>query len=239
MRIYAIGDVHGRADLLKQLVGLVAGDATQHSAQHRVLILLGDYIDRGPQSAEVLEYLSSAGMPLDEYHFLLGNHEQMLLGFLQDPLGHAYWLEYGGLATLGSYGVAHRGPDPDALIETAASLAAALPAHQRAFLEQLEYSCRFGDYFFAHAGIRPGVSPEEQDPRDLIWIRDTFLQHRKAHPLMVVHGHQALEEIDVRSNRIGIDTGAYANGRLTCLVLDGTARWIVDTVLGEFVSLAS
>lgn len=237
-RLYAIGDIHGRADLLDRLLGLIARDAARHTDKAGALIFLGDYVDRGPWSAEVLERLSTGALPLRERHFLMGNHEQMLLGFLHSPLEHARWLEYGGLATLASYAAPLAGRDADTLVDAAATLAAALPAHHRRFLEGLAYSHCRGGYLFAHAGIRPGVPIAAQEPHDLLWIREPFLRYRKPHPLTIVHGHHALEKIDARDNRIGIDTGAYATGRLSCLVLDGAERLVLDTEAGEPVPLS-
>lgn len=269
MRLYAVGDIHGRADLLEQLLGLIAADAAQHPAQACWLLFLGDYVDRGPQSREVLELLTrlwqrgfaaaaQSADPGDQAEstgtgppggadaaadperapealscgFLMGNHEQSMLHFLADPLGAAQWLEYGGLETLASYGVAAPAPDFDGLMEAGAALRAAVPAHHLAFLEGLELSRQFGDYLFVHAGIRPGVPIEDQEPADLLWIREPFLSHQKPHPLMIVHGHQIRDGVDLRLNRIGIDTGAYATGCLSCLVLDGAERWLIDTVQG-------
>ncbi|MBK1705933.1 hypothetical protein CKO40_15560 [Halochromatium glycolicum] len=229
MRLYVVGDIHGRADLLEPLQARIEADAARYPDRDRWLIYLGDYVDRGPQSREVLECLSRPPAAALNRCCLMGNHEQAMLGFLADPLAGAHWLEFGGLATLSSYQVAPPTPDADGLLEAAAALRAALPAHHLAFLEQLELSRRFGDYLFVHAGIRPGVPLEAQAPQDLLWIREPFLSARKPHPLMVVHGHHVSVAVDVRANRIGVDTGAYATGRLSCLVLEGTGRWLLDT----------
>lgn len=238
MRIYAVGDIHGRADLLERLQGQIERDAAQHADKELFLIYLGDYVDRGPQSREVLELLSRH-RPLGlTTHFLSGNHEQAMLSFLRDPLAAAQWLEYGGLATIASYRNAASlmagdwEADPDDLIETAAALRAAIPAHQQGFLEGLELSRCFGDYLFVHAGIRPGVPIERQQVQDLLWIRDPFLRYAKPHPFVVVHGHHVSETIDVRPNRICIDTGAYATGCLSCLILEGSERLFLDTQRG-------
>jgi serine/threonine protein phosphatase 1 len=232
MRLYVVGDIHGRADLLQSVQAQVEADAARHPDRERWLIFLGDYVDRGPQSREVLEHLSGPPAAGLNRCCLMGNHEQALLSFLADPVAGAHWLEFGALATLSSYQVAPPPADVDGLLAAAAALRAALPAHQRAFLEQLELSRRFGDYLFVHAGIRPGLPLTAQTPQDLLWIREPFLSARRPHPLMVVHGHHITEAIDVRANRIGVDTGAYATGRLSCLVLEGTGRWLLDTRAG-------
>lgn len=228
-RIYAVGDIHGRADLLGEMQRKIEQDASYHADKHRVLIYLGDYVDRGPQSREVLERLSNHALDGIETHFLIGNHEQAMLGFLDKPLKFVDWLNFGGLATLASYGVPHGGQDADSLMLTAAALKAAIPAHQMAFLRQLERLYQVGDYLFVHAGIAPEVPIASQRTHDLLWIRGQFLNYTKPHPAMVVHGHHVTDNIDLRPNRIGIDTGAYATGCLSCLILDGTDRELLDS----------
>lgn len=229
MRIYAVGDIHGRADLLERLQDQIEQDAARHPGKQLLLIYLGDYVDRGPQSREVLELLSRHRPLGASTHFLSGNHEQAMLSFLRDPLASAQWLGYGGWETIASYTGGAWEADPDDLVETAAVLRAALPEHQLAFLEALELSRCFGDYLFVHAGIRPGVPMERQQAQDLLWIREPFLRYTKPHPFVVVHGHHVGESVDVRPNRICVDTGAYATGCLSCLILDGAERLLLNT----------
>ncbi|MBK1620991.1 hypothetical protein CKO42_21710 [Lamprobacter modestohalophilus] len=242
VRIYAVGDIHGRADLLEQLQGQIEQDAARHPDKVRQLIYLGDYVDRGPQSREVLELLSRRRLPGVTSHCLLGNHDQAMRHFLRDPLTGAYWLELGGLATLLSYGVGVWSADPVDPAdppEIAAALRAAMPSHHQAFLQDLELSRCVGDFFFVHAGIRPRIPIAQQQPQDLIWIREHFLSDTKPHPYVVVHGHNARAAIELCSNRIGIDTGAYATGRLSCLILDGATRMLIDTQQGGPQTLPS
>jgi serine/threonine protein phosphatase 1 len=223
-RLYAIGDVHGCDDLLAEAHRKIADDlAARPVGDHRI-IHVGDYGDRGPATAAVIERL--AGLALADPHVvcLRGNHDEMLLGFLAEPdeMG-ATFIANGGEATLASYRV-----EPGLLAlfigdhaDLARRLGEAMPAHHRAFIEALAPTARFGDYFFCHAGIRPGVPLDRQSPHDLIWIRDAFLQSGVDHGVVVVHGHTPVAEPDVRSNRINIDTGAVFTGTLTCLVLEG------------------
>lgn len=237
MRIYAVGDIHGRADLLEQLQQQIELDAAQHPGKDRHLIFLGDYVDRGPQSREVLERLSNQPPAGVTTHCLMGNHEQAMLRFLADPAGFAQWLEYGGLATIESYTSGQWRMDTDDVVDLAAALNDAVPAHQLAFLKGLELYLCFGDYLFVHAGIRPGVPLKAQQTEDLLWIRGEFLSATSPHPFMVVHGHHVGDAIDVRKNRICVDTGAYATGCLSCLILDGSERFRMDTRQGGPVPL--
>jgi serine/threonine protein phosphatase 1 len=229
-RLYAIGDIHGRYDLLLELQERIRHDAQAHPDRRQVIVYLGDYIDRGPESREVLEHLIEHPLEGMESIHLMGNHEQGLLGFLRDPDACTAWLMYGGLATLASYGI---GRWTDGFEKPPSRLAhelqRAMPETHRRFLERLErYRC-LGDYLFVHAGIRPNVPIEEQTLADLLWIRDDFLRFDRPHPYVVVHGHQVTNRPESRPNRIGIDTGAFATGRLTCLILDGTERIFIDT----------
>lgn len=231
-RVYAVGDIHGRADLLARLLVRIAKDAEQAAAvDRRVLVFLGDYVDRGPDSARVLDILLE-GIPLGfEAVFLMGNHEQFMLDFLDKGLMGESWLSNGGRATFSSYGLDAVGflLGTATLSDLRAELQETLPASHRAFLDGLRLSHREGDYFFVHAGVRPGVPLESQDPFDLLWIRGSFLASREDFGAVVVHGHSIEPEPEVRANRIGIDTGAYQSGRLTCLVLEGQGRRFIAT----------
>ncbi|MEA3641105.1 MAG: metallophosphoesterase family protein [Lamprobacter sp.] len=229
MRIYAVGDIHGRADLVEQLQHQIGQDAAEHAGKELHLIYLGDYVDRGPNSREVLELLSAKPPVGLVSHCLMGNHEQAMLNFLDDPVGAAQWLKYGGLETIESYTSDGWEIDPDDVTGMAMALRDALPEHQLAFLKGLElYQC-FGHYLFVHAGIRPGVPLKAQRADDLLWIRGEFLNSAKVHPFVVVHGHHVGDAVEVHSNRICVDTGAYATGSLSCLILDGADRLRMDT----------
>lgn len=222
--IYAIGDTHGRFDLLQDLLSEIVADArNSNPAQRPMLIFLGDYIDRGPESRFVVECLCQLLTRRDvEVRALMGNHEEALLGFLEDPATAAGWLDFGGLATLTSYGVAPPASrvDPAAFETCRNQLAAAIPPRHLKFLRELELSVVVGDYLFVHAGVRPGVPLADQNPRDLLWIRQEFLRSRRPCDKVVVHGHSADEEAHVLPHRLGIDTGAYATGLLTAARID-------------------
>lgn len=230
-RLYAIGDIHGRDDLLASLLDLVETDARQQPASRNILIFLGDYVDRGLQSRQVLDRLTGDPMPGFERVFLKGNHELALLQFLGDAAFGRTWKYYGGLETLHSYGITELtlSDDPADFEHARERFNDILPERHRHFLESLSLSAEFGDYFFAHAGVRPGVSLNRQIEEDLLWIRDDFLESGASFGKVVVHGHTPREEVVFRSNRIGVDTGAYMTGVLTALVLEGATRRIVQT----------
>lgn len=223
-RLYVIGDVHGRLDLLDRKIDAVCEDLRQHPHPDSRLIFLGDYVDRGPASAQVVERL----LHLDALQgtiFLKGNHEVLLERALDDPGVIIGWCEWGGLETLHSYGVTPRiRPSPDDCPALARELAAAVPSRHRAFFAGLPLTHVSGDYVFVHAGLRPGLPLVDQSADDLLWIRDEFLTHSRPFEKFVVHGHTPVMEPDARRNRINIDTGAYATGRLTCLVLEDASR---------------
>ena len=225
--IWAVGDVHGRLDLLEPLLDGILTDLASSGASRRIVVFLGDYIDRGPDSRGVLDRLCRLqDQPDIETHFLRGNHEDRMEAFLVDPEVGPGWCEYGGREALRSYGVnppAMRN-DMEGWAEASVALNAALPDRQRAFLSRQESSFSAGDYFFAHAGARPGVPLAEQSPDDLMWIRQGFLDHPDAFDQIVVHGHTPEETVHADHRRIGIDTGAYATGVLTGLRLHGEAR---------------
>lgn len=230
-RVYAIGDIHGRADLLAELHGLVLDDAASHPDREKALVYMGDYVDRGADSRAVIEMLTAAPLSGFETIHLLGNHEDLLSRFLEDCSISGLWLANGGVETLQSYGVANAAADASAeeITDFQREFADRLPAGHRGFLRSLVLYHIEGDYLFAHAGVRPGTAIECQNPDDLIWIRDEFLNSKRDHGHIVVHGHSISGEVEFRDNRIGIDTGAFNTGRLTCLVLDGAGRAILDT----------
>ncbi|HZH27776.1 MAG TPA: metallophosphoesterase family protein [Azospirillaceae bacterium] len=231
-RIYAVGDVHGCDALLRDLFAAIAADAA--SAPEGTLctiVMLGDYVDRGPASAAVLDRLSAGPPPGLGMVCLRGNHDDVMLRFLEDPEVGFDWLRFGGLATLDSYGVRPTDALPmhEKLAAARRDLSARLPARHRAFLRDLRLSLVVGDYLFVHAGIKPGVPLAEQKREHLLWIRDEFLGSRADHGKVVVHGHTVVREPEVRPNRIGIDTGAFATGRLTALVLEADTRRFLTT----------
>ncbi|MBI3452117.1 MAG: serine/threonine protein phosphatase [Rhodospirillales bacterium] len=230
--VYAIGDIHGRADLLADLHERIVRDAARRSARRKVVVYLGDYIDRGYESRQVIDLLLDRPLAAFERVHLIGNHEQSMLTFLDDLAIGPAWLQYGGLEALFSYGiVVDRGAGDEGarLAKAQKELRAKLPQRHLEFLKSLARMHIEGDYLFVHAGIRPGVPLERQDERDLLWIRDEFLASTADHGKVVVHGHSISERPELRRNRIGIDTGAFATGRLTGLVLEGTRQDIIDT----------
>jgi serine/threonine protein phosphatase 1 len=223
-RVYAVGDIHGRVDLLRVLHRLIQQDAERHRAPRKVVVYLGDYIDRGMESPGVIDLLLDAALPGFESVHLKGNHEDTLLQFLDEANVGFSWLLYGGAETLQSYGI--RQPraasgDED-MARAQRDLREKLPERHRRFMAGLKLTHAEGDYLFAHAGVRPGVPLDQQIPEDLLWIRDEFLQSDSEFGKVVVHGHSITTRPDVHHNRIGIDTGAFASGTLTCLVLEGT-----------------
>ena len=195
-----------------------------------MLVYLGDYIDRGAQSREVLELLSAEPMEGFESVFLLGNHEQAMLDFLSQPRQAAAWLSYGGKATLMSYGVGlGRVIGANDIYWLRDELEQKLPRHHLEFLEACQLTHCEGAYCFAHAGIRPGLPLEQQSPDDLLWIREEFTRSRDDHGYIVVHGHTISDEAELLPNRIGIDTGAFYSGLLTCLVLENDEQRLLQT----------
>ena len=224
--IYAVGDIHGQLHLLDALLEQIIADAGRTGAQRRVLVFVGDYVDRGPDSAGVIERLLS-GLPEGfDVRCLMGNHEAILLKFLDDPEMFEHWRMNGAEATLASYGVDAPGRDASASALAACRdrFASALPPAHLAFLNALPLFASFGGYLFVHAGIRPGVPMQDQSRKDLMWIREDFLDSGDDFGAVVVHGHTPGPEPVIRPNRIGIDTGAFVNGRLTALRLFGEAR---------------
>ena len=227
-RFYAIGDLHGCLGLLDKMQAAILQDLADkplvHQAARAWLVYVGDYCDRGPDSAGVLSRLLAPPAGLPPATMLKGNHEDILLAFVYDPEVLVAWRRLGGLQTLDSYGVdrrlAEQGRD---LTEARDALMARMPPAHLELLQGLPISWRHGPWFFCHAGVRPGVLLESQGERDLLWIRHEFLDSTADHGARVVHGHTPAEYVEVRPNRINVDTGAYATGRLSCAVLEGDA----------------
>ena len=229
-RAYGVGDIHGRLDLLEQLLEKIHEDMERRPARKVLLVFVGDLIDRGPNSAQVVERLRTYRRDGVRTVFLLGNHEEVLLRVLS---GEAElitkWRWFGGTECLQSYGVntsnlAELGDD-----EALEIVRKAIPRTHIEFLESFDDSCRFGDYLFVHAGIRPGIEFDQQRQSDLRWIRDPFLFDETDHGFVVVHGHTIRPEVEMMPNRVGIDTGAYRTGVLTAFAIDGSESWLLDT----------
>jgi serine/threonine protein phosphatase 1 len=229
-RAYAVGDIHGRSDLLDRILAMVEQDAERSPTRKMLLIFLGDLIDRGPDSRGVVERLRTYGHDRLRTYFLAGNHEEVLLRLLAGERGLLEgWLKFGGAECLQSYGT-----DPSSLAglkekDALAIVRDAIPDEHRKFLASFADTLRLGDYLFVHAGIRPGLDLSLQSQIDLRWIRAAFLDCDDDHGMVVVHGHTISESVDERANRIGIDTGAYRTGILTALAVEGARRWVLDT----------
>jgi serine/threonine protein phosphatase 1 len=228
--MYAVGDIHGRLDLLDRLLHDIAADDARRGAARTEIIFLGDLVDRGPDSAGVVERLLEFGRSGPPSRFLMGNHEEVFLRVLTgDTKAMRFFLRIGGRATVMSYGfdaAEYAALDFDALT---ARLIERVPAAHVAFLSSFEEMIEIGDYLFVHAGIRPGVDLAAQRASDLRWIREDFLDCRDDHGKLVVHGHSITDEVDLKPNRIGIDTGAFDSGRLTAIGLEGAERWFLST----------
>lgn len=229
-RAYVVGDVHGRLDLLDQLLAKIETERAARPARKTLLVFLGDLIDRGPQSREVIERLRTYSVDGVRTVFLLGNHEEVLLRILEgDTWLIPSWLRFGGTQCLESYGIDSAKIDARSAERALALVRAAIPPEHEEFLKTFADTCRFGDFLFVHAGIRPGVPIENQLQEDLRWIREAFLFDRSDHGCVVVHGHTISPEVEELPNRIGIDTGAYSTGVLTALVIEGSEHWYLQT----------
>lgn len=231
-RVYAIGDIHGRADLFAALIAAIDADDAASPPARTCVILLGDLVDRGPASAEVVA-MAQAWQHRRQVRILAGNHEEMFLRSFASLEVLRHFLRHGGRETIVSFGV-----DPNAYSRASAEevqqlMEDAVPHEVRAYIASFESCIEIGDYAFVHAGIAPGVPLAAQSLADLRWIRDPFLNHREAHEKIIVHGHSISEMPDMPGNRIGIDTGAYASGRLTALALEGDARRFLFSVAHE------
>ena len=229
-RVYAIGDIHGRADLLDQLlVKILADDAVRGDAEAQI-IFLGDLPDRGPGSRQVIEHAMALAQSRPDTVFIMGNHEELLIRVWDgDRPTAAIFHRGGGRETLMSYGVAADEYDSWDLGDVIAAATRVVPKAHIDFLRAFRPAYRLGDYFFTHAGVRPGIALDDQDETDLRWIRSDFIESTADFGAVVVHGHTIRDEVEERANRIGIDTGAFASGRLTAIGLQGTDRWYLST----------
>jgi serine/threonine protein phosphatase 1 len=227
VRIYAISDIHGRADLLEQMFTVIDRDLRTLGSTRAIHVFLGDYIDRGPESCRTIDLLIERGRK-HESVFLKGNHEAFLFDVLKDPSQLQEWKEYGGLQTLTSYGLRPSlNPDSAEQLALIRQLATAIPPHQRRFFNSLRLRFVCGDFFFVHAGVKPGVALAKQQEHDLLWIREEFLASEEHFGKYIVHGHTPVREPDLRFNRANIDTGAYATGNLTLLTIQGDSMLAV------------
>jgi serine/threonine protein phosphatase 1 len=227
VRIYAFGDIHGRADLLKEMFTVIDADMTRSPVSRPIEVFLGDYIDRGPNSAGTLDLLIERSRRRETV-FLRGNHEEYCLEVLRDPAKLESWRQFGGLQTLISYGLQPSlNPGADERAELITALIEAMPEDHLKFLRDLKPSFLCGDFFFVHAGVRPGIPLTEQRESDLLWIRNEFLDSDENFGKFIVHGHTPVPKPDIRQNRINIDTGAYATGNLTLLTIQGSTMLAV------------
>ncbi len=227
---YVIGDIHGRADLLDILLGNISAHCLRYQSKTKYLIFLGDYVDRGLQSREVLEILANLNLAHITIVPLVGNHEEAMLSFIENPLESAGWLQYGGTETLLSYGVSMPPgiPKPTTLYDTAEALRATMPESHWQFLNNLHLSYTLGDYIFVHAGVNPEEPLADQSRQDILWIRDVFMSHDGLYDKVIVHGHTITKTVEFRPNRISVDTGAYYSNRLSCVILDGNTHQLLE-----------
>jgi serine/threonine protein phosphatase 1 len=222
-RIYAFGDIHGRADLLEKMFAVIDVDVSRNPVERPIEVFLGDYIDRGPYSRETLKLLIERSQSR-EMVCLKGNHEAYCLEVLRDPAKLDDWRQIGGLQTLLSYGVQPSlNPTAAEQVDLIRQLKAAMPRDHVRFLQSLKSSFSCGDFFFVHAGVKPGIPLDEQQEHDLLWIRDEFLSSEEDFGKFIVHGHTPVRAPDIRANRANIDTGAYATGNLTLLTIQGSS----------------
>jgi serine/threonine protein phosphatase 1 len=225
--VYAIGDIHGRADLLRRMIQLIATDIPQHMCGHAdrpAIVFLGDYIDRGRQSREALDLVLALKADTDlEVRCLLGNHEEAMLDFLDRRTSGVGWANHGGKETIQSYGipVPHHGSKREAWSLTRSQLLQQVPASHLDFLRNLELMIVFNDILFVHAGVRPSAPLDTQSKRDMLWIRSEFIDHEEWLGKLIVHGHTPVERAFLGQNRICLDTGAYASGLLSAARFDG------------------
>jgi len=230
--VYAVGDIHGRRDLLERLMSRIAGHAGDVPRKN-ALVFLGDYVDRGPQSKAVIDFLLQLDWPGWEIVTLRGNHDQAVIDFVEDPLTYRGWRGFGAAETLVSYGVKAPIFDDDRAFAAARDeFVDKCPPEHMEFLNSLKLSHVAGDYMFVHAGVRPGIALDQQSAEDLMWIRDDFLSSNAKLDKVIVHGHSPSEKPVLRRNRIGVDTGAYATGCLTAAVLEGENCNFLSTVGG-------
>lgn len=229
--VYAVGDIHGRYDLLIELEDRISRDLAERGSPPSLLVFLGDYVDRGPESREVLTHLAAGASPCDQHVFLRGNHEQVMIDLLGSADMLDAWAKFGGIETLVSYGLRPRLPlSPEGREHLRRELLRVLPPSHKSFLIATRYSHETDDFFFAHAGVNPAFDLEHQHPEELMWIREPFLSSRKNFGKRIVHGHTPVTLPDIRVNRINVDTKAFATGRLSTAVIAGDTCTFLSTV---------
>lgn len=228
IRLYAIGDVHGCLEHLAEMHARIRAEIIRDRPADWRIIHLGDYVDRGPDSKGVLDFLIAARQADERVLTLAGNHDLGMVEFLNHPSEKDLFARFGGAETAQSYGVDLDFDAPARFRDSCEALARAVPPAHIAFLKGLEFSTSFGDFFFCHAGIRPGIALDRQDRQDLIWIRDSFLSYPGLHPKVVVHGHTPAPEAELMPNRVNVDTGAFQSGTLTALAIDGAQKRILS-----------
>lgn len=227
-RIYAIGDIHGRFDLLFQLMRSIVKDVNMRPRAQKRIVILGDFIDRGPNSAKIIEALSALSAD-DRMVVLKGNHEAALVdGIRGDRSALEAWIDFGGDATLRSFGARDDDIWPADTRKLVDNVRRIIPPAVVDWLESLPVTYRAGSYLFVHAGIKPGVALTKQHENDLLWVRDEFTSSTADHGAIVVHGHTISARVCVEPNRIGVDTGAYRTGRLSAVALEGGDHWIIE-----------
>jgi serine/threonine protein phosphatase 1 len=229
-RLYAIGDIHGRLDLLDTLLETIEEDDARRGPAQSRIIFLGDLIDRGPSSAQVVERAMQIAAGPGDCQFLLGNHEEVFLQAMSGDLkALAFFTRIGGRETILSYGISEEEYRHADFPELLALLNERVPGAHIRFLEGFEDLIVIGDFAFVHAGVRPGQALADQRASDLRWIRREFLEHNGGLEKIIVHGHTITEDVEIRSHRIGLDTGAYSSGKLTAMGFEAGERWVLDT----------
>jgi serine/threonine protein phosphatase 1 len=228
-RIYAVGDIHGRRDLIDDLLARIDADLVHRPAMRPIYVFLGDYIDRGPSSRATIDRLIKL-KESSEAVFLKGNHEMIAMRCLSDRGLFDQWMRLGGLETLNSYGIQHAAPNnARQIVELQAAFHSALPPSHLGFFRDLRNSFSCGDFMFVHAGVRPSVALSDQKESDLLWIREEFLSSTADFGKIIVHGHTPAAEVEIRQNRINIDTGAFATGHLSCLIIEDASLQVIST----------
>lgn len=228
-RVYAIGDVHGRLDLFEALIEAVEYDDSEAGTAATTIILLGDLVDRGPDSAGVVRRARHWQMKRD-VRILCGNHEEMFLKSFENADMMRHFMRHGGKETILSYGVERKALGACSVEDAQELMVRTVPPEERAYISSFENIITIGDYIFVHAGIDPELPIDAQRVQDLRWIREPFLSHSEPYDAVVVHGHTIRDDPEDKGNRIGIDTGAYASGKLTALVLEGSRRRYIEAV---------